>query len=260
MWDAIRGKGGKVAFGWDGTVSVSFEDSKFEEVINGLVQNDPDEDIQTVREVFGGISDRVDGWCPFGFCIGGSGATLELKTANADWDNFLFYEGGLVNGDFETGDWTGWTHGGDYDFRIISGARKHNDNFSAALGRWDTSFHGYDPTSEPYGYEWFYQDFTVPANVTYLKFYWWMETYDTALWDWLDAYIQDTNGNTLITILSHAGKPGSDYGPYWSTSGWKEVKVDISAYHGQKIRIYFDQRLDGWGDQQRAYIDDVTLE
>jgi hypothetical protein len=145
MWDAIRGKGGKVAFGWNGTVSVSFEDSTFEKVINGLVENDPDEDILTVQQVFDNIGDRVDGWCPFGFCIGGSGATLELKTANADWSNFLFYEGGIINGDFETGDWTGWEHGGDYSYRIISGARKHTGSFSAALGRWDTSYHGYDP-------------------------------------------------------------------------------------------------------------------
>jgi hypothetical protein len=32
-------------------------------------------------------------------------------------------------------------------------------------------------------------------------------------------------------------------------SGWQEVKVDIFAYRGQKIRIYFNQRLDGFGDQ-----------
>ena len=93
-----------------------------------------------------------------------------------------------------------------------------------------------------------------------------METYDTAAWDWFDAYIKDTNGNTLMTVLSQAGKPGTNYGPYWTTqmadggTGWREVKVDISAYRGQKIRIYFDQRLDGYGDQQRVYVDDVTLE
>lgn len=42
--------------------------------------------------------------------------------------------------------------------------------------------------------------------------------------------------------------------------GWREVKVNISAYRGQKIRLYFDQHLDGFGDQQRVFIDDVTLE
>ena len=87
-----------------------------------------------------------------------------------------------------------------------------------------------------------------------------METYDTAAWDWFDAYIKDTNGNTLITIVSRGGKPGYNYGPYWTTGGWREETVDISAYRGQKIRIYFDQRLDGWGDQQRVYIGDVRLE
>jgi len=73
-------------------------------------------------------------------------------------------------------------------------------------------------------------------------------------------------GTRLLTILSRAGKPGSNYGPYWTTqmadggSGWREASVNISAYQGQKIRIYFDQRLDGYGDQQRTYIDNVRLE
>lgn len=26
---------------------------------------------------------------------------------------------------------------------------------------------------------------------------------------------------------------------------WRDISVNISAYHSQKIRIYFDQRLDG---------------
>lgn len=265
MWDVLRGKGAKVAFGFTDTVSASFDYDKFQEVINAMVPTDENSNLLSAKQAYDDIGDKVDGWCPFGFCIWGSGAKLELKTSPG-WDNFVFFEGGIINGDFETGDWTGWTHGGDYDYRIISGARKHGGNNSAALGRWDTAYHGYDPTSEPYGYEWFYQDFVVPSNVTYLKFNWWMETYDTAIWDWFDAYIKDTNGNTLQTILYHAGKPGYNYGPYWTTQmayggdGWQEAVVNISAYRGQKIRIYFDQRLDGWGDQQRTYIDDVRLE
>lgn len=73
-------------------------------------------------------------------------------------------------------------------------------------------------------------------------------------------FIKDTNGNNLITVLSQAGKPGSDYGPYWTSGAWQKETVDISAYVGQKIRIHFQQRLDGFGDQQRVYIDNVALE
>lgn len=260
MWNALKAKGAKVALGWSDTVDRNFNTEKFNELTGSMLPSNSSEELHSATEAFDNIDDKVDGWCPFGICFGGDGATLTLKTASSDWNNFVFYEGGIVNGDFETGDWTGWIHGGDYNYRIIAGARKHTGSYSSALGRWDTSYHGYDPTSEPLGYEWFYQDFVVPDNITYLKFYWWMETYDTAAWDWFDAYIKDTNGNNLITILSNAGKPGTNYGPYWTTSDWQEVKVDISAYRGQKIRIYFDQRLDGYGDQQRVYVDDVSLE
>jgi hypothetical protein len=268
LWDALRAKGAKVALGWSDTVARSFNTEKFNELAASMLPTDANNDPLTVSQSFDNINDKVDGWCPFGICFGGDGAEFTLKTASADWDNFLFYESGLINGDFETGDWTGWIHGGQngQTWQLVISSRVNDGSFAGALGRWDTAYHGSDPTAEPYGYEWFYQDFVVPQNVTYLKFYWWMETYDTAVWDWFDAYIQDTNGNTLVTILSQAGKPGTNYGPYWSTqiadggSGWREVSVDISAYRGQEIRIYFDQRLDGYGDQQRVYVDDVTLE
>jgi len=258
MWDALKDKGAKVAFGWSQTVYRSFNETKFQELIDPMLPTDQNVEPKTAKQAYDAISDKDDSHA--------TPAVLTMKVASAEWENFVFQEGGIINGDFETGDWTGWTHGGDYDYRIISGNRKHGGNDSAALGRWDTTYHGYDPTAEPYGYEWFYQDFVVPSTITYLKFYWWMETYDTAAWDWFDAYIKDTNGNTLMTVLSQAGKPGTNYGPYWTTqmadggTGWREVKVDISAYRGQKIRIYFDQRLDGYGDQQRVYVDDVTLE
>ena len=261
MWDALEAKGAKVGFGWSRTVFRNFNTAKFQELIDPMLPSDINDEPQTAKQAFDAIADKDDAHAdPAVFTMKVSGG------AASKWNNFTFGLGGIVNGDFETGDWTGWTTGGDYDFRIISGARKHDGNNSAALGRWDTAYHGHDDTAEPFGYEWMYQDFTVPNNVTTLKFYWWMETYDTAVWDWFDAYIKDTNGNTLKTILNKAGKPGTNYGPYWSTqmadggTGWREVTVDISAYQGQEIRIYFDQRLDGFGDQQRVYIDDVTLE
>lgn len=175
---------------------------------------------------------------------------------------FAFAEGGIVNGDFENGNLTAWTHGADpgnlYGFK--SGARAYSGSFSAVLGRWDTAYHGYDPGAEPYGYEWIYQDFVVPSNATTLSFRWFLETYDTAIWDWFDAKIQDpTSGSDLKSIIYHGGKPGSNYGPYWNTGGWLYAETDITAYRGQKIRIYFAQRLDGYGDQQRVFIDDVKV-
>lgn len=260
MWDALRARGAKVAFGWNQTVYRAFNTAKFKELIDPMLPPDANDDPQTAKQAFDAITDKDD--------THPTPAVLTMKVSDPKWENFVFGESGLINGDFELGDLTGWSNGGEngQTWQKVLGAHVHNGNFAGSLGRWDTAYHGEDPTAEPAGYEWIYQDFTVPNNITKLKFHWWMETYDTARWDWFDAYIKDTNGNTLITILSNAGKPGSDFGPYWNTqmadggNGWREVSVDISAYRGQTIRIYFDQRLDGYGDQQRVYVDDVILE
>ena len=260
FWDALEDKGAKIAFGWTDTVGVAFDKDTFQALINPMLPISTNDDPVTAQQAFDAIANKIDP---------SSGANFVMEVAEAKWNNFVFVDGGIVNGDFETNDWTGWNHGGQngQNFQLILSEQVHGGSHAASLGRWDAGFHGdYYFTEEPYGYEWFYQDFVVPQNVTYLKFHWWMKTYDTAVWDWFDVYIKDTDDNNLVTVLSHAGKPGYDYGPYWTTQmadggdGWREVEVDISAYRGQEIRIYFDQRLDGFGDQQRVYVDDVRLE
>ena len=100
----------------------------------------------------------------------------------------------------------------------------------------------------------------MPKNAKKISFWWWQETYDTAKWDGFDAYIMDTSGNILQALITNGGKPGTDYGTYWNTGGWKYVEADITAYQGQAIRIYFDQYLDGYGDQTRTFVDDVKLQ
>jgi len=93
MWDALRSKGGKVAFGFTGTVEASFSYDKFKEVINKMVPTDENDELLSAKEAYD-AGDKIDGWCPFGFCIGGKGAKLELKTAPG-WEDFVFFEGGL---------------------------------------------------------------------------------------------------------------------------------------------------------------------
>lgn len=255
MWNALKGKGAKIAYGWNETVARQFNSDTFARLIDPMLPHTNTQAPMTAKQAFDNVAPKIDP-------IGGYNATLTMRTASAEWDNFVFTEGGIINGDFETGDWTGWMHGADPGnlYGIITGARKHAGTSSAAMGRWDTAFTGQNAALEPYGYEWIYQDFTVPANATKLSFWWWMETYDTAVWDWFDASLRDTNGNVLITLVNKGGKPGSNYGPYWNTGSWQYVETDVTAYRGQKVRIYFDQRLDGFGDQTRTYIDDVKVQ
>jgi hypothetical protein len=269
LWNALQALGAKVAFGWSDEVFTAFDSQTFTSLINLMVPNDQTQP-STAQQAFDSIANKCDSHT--------SPACLWMRFALPDWNNFIFSQGGLVNGDFETGDWTGWTHGGDFDsYANVVSAEKHGGQFAAGIGRWDSAYNGNNPTLEPFGTEYFYQDCVVPNNVTQLRFDWWQEGYDTANWDWFDAYIMDTNGNVLQTLMYHGGKPGLNYGPYWNTSsltpvsypsgspgiavggGWYEVIADVSAYRGQKIRIYFDQRLDGFGDQTRTYIDDVRL-
>lgn len=255
MWNALKGKGAKVAFGWSETVARTFNTSTFAALLDPMLPQNAGTDPLTAQQAFDGVAVKVDP-------VGGHGATLTMRTASADWNSFLFVDGGLVNGDFETGDWTGWVHGADPGnlYGIISGAARHGGMSSAALGRWDTAFTGADPTLEPFGQEWIYQDFTVPSNATRLSFWWWMETYDTAVWDWFDATLLDSSGQVLKELVVRGGKPGTNYGPYWNSGSWQYVEVDVTAYRGQRVRIQFSQRLDGYGDQTRSYIDDVKVE
>jgi len=120
MWNELRKKGAKVAFGWTDTVRIVFNNARFKEVFGLMLPDSDSVDPVTAKAAFDAVPDKTDGFCIFGWCMGGSGATLKLKTSGPDWENFVFTEGGIVNGDFETGDWTGWNHGGDYDFRLIA--------------------------------------------------------------------------------------------------------------------------------------------
>lgn len=257
MWNALKDKGAKVGFGWSETVDRAFNTSTFAALIDPMLPQNNAQNPLTALDAFNAVPIKTDP-------VGGHNATLTMRTATADWQKFVFVDGGIVNGDFETGDWTGWTHGASLsdgrNYQVVVGAQKHGGSWSGSLGRWDSAFTGANAGLEPSGSEHFYQDFVVPSNASKLSFWWFMETYDTAVWDWFDAYLMDTSGNILKTLVSHGGKPGSNYGPYWTPpGGWQYVETDVTVYRGQKIRIYFDQRLDGYGDQTRTYFDDIKL-
>jgi len=257
MWNALKGKGAKVAFGWSETVNRAFNEQTFSALLDPMLPQASGTGPLSAAEAFANVPNKVD-------AAGGHNATLTMRTSSAEWGKFTFVEGGIVNGDFETGDWSGWTHGAALsdgrNYQIVAGAQKHGGAWSGALGRWDSAFTGEDPTAEPAGAEWFYQDFVVPSNATKLSFWWFMETYDTAVWDWFDAQVQDTSGRTLINLVDHGGKPGSDYGPYWTPGSWQKVQADVTALRGKTVRIRIQQVLDGFGDQTRTYFDDFKVE
>jgi hypothetical protein len=175
----------------------------------------------------------------------------------------------IINGGFESGNFSGWVTGNRYneimqEGRSVDGTdilltSPIEDSWFARLGRWDSSYSGYNPSLEPGGYDWMYQDVAVPLGSPTLAFSYNILTYDTAAWDWLDVFIKDpSNDVVLATVVSHDGKPGYEYGPYYNC-WWKYVNFDMSYFAGRTVRIWFGVRQDNYGDQTAAWIDNIFL-
>lgn len=175
----------------------------------------------------------------------------------------------VVNGDFETGDFGGWTVGSG-DGLSVPGARYASvvsdavfkGRYSARLGRWDTPYPGeYAPELEPWGYDWMYQNIELPrGKEVKLSFYYNVLTYDTQVWDWFDMFVRDPNTGAIIEeVVAREGKPGYDYGTFW-TSGWRKVEFDLTPHQGRVVQLWFGTWQDQWGDQSGTLIDEVKVE
>jgi hypothetical protein len=154
----------------------------------------------------------------------------------------------IVNGGFETGDFTGWTIDGFNNAPVVTNTNTHSGTFSA--------FAGGDPPNafcgsgaEPTGDSSFYQQFTVPAGTSTLSFWHWGCGTATITFDWQDAYITDTNGTILQTIFHLADK----------SETWFLQTVDMTPYAGQTVRLKFLVHQDGFGDLTGMYVDDLSL-
>jgi len=190
----------------------------------------------------------------------------------------------ISNGGFEGGNLQGWTttfvSGIPPVFPSVAGpngpyvaavTEEHaQGNYSARIGRWDQPYQGggrldgpAQPGAEPAGTDVLYQDVQLPANVSNLtlSFAYKVVTFDATIWDWLDAKIMDsaTGATTLKTVLTKAGpNSGPDYGLYYTTP-WTTTTADLTSLAGQKVRLWFGNHQDGFGDQNASYIDNVRL-
>jgi hypothetical protein len=159
--------------------------------------------------------------------------------------------GAILNGGFETGDFTHWTIDGTNNPPVVTNTQHHTGTFSAYAGGAPPGFFCGTQPPEALGDSSFYQQFgPVPASAT-LSF-WHMDcTSDSITFDWQDAYITDSNGNILQTIYHLCD----------STTDFVNVTVDMSTYAGQTVRIKFLTHDDGFstGDITGQFIDDVVL-
>src|SRR5437588_6659331 len=160
--------------------------------------------------------------------------------------------GTIVNGGFETGDFTGWVIDGHSNDPAVVTNFAHTGTHSAfAGGNPQANTYCEENSNEPLGDSSFYQQFgPVPASAT-LSFWHKDCTNDTIAFDWQDAYITDSNGNILQTIYHLC-----------DTADWTNQTVNMAAYAGMTVRIKFLVHQDGFnppGDTTGQWVDDVVL-
>jgi hypothetical protein len=153
----------------------------------------------------------------------------------------------IQNSGFETGDFTSWVILDQNATPVVTNTQAHSGTYSGFVGDAPDGFCGNG--SEADGDSSFYQEFTVPSGTSTLSFWHWDCTTDSIEFDWQDAYITDTNGNILQTILHVCD----------DTQLWVNTLVDVSQYAGQTVRVEFLVHEDGAGDLTGMYVDDVQL-
>lgn len=147
----------------------------------------------------------------------------------------------IVNGNFSTGDATGWTtsrtNGPDPIVQPYAGS-----NYGAYLGRYnlnqDVLYQFVCPAS--------------PADHASLSFWWWMSSQDSPYVDvdFLYVRVRDANDNLLQTLKTITNR---------SPQGqWYVESFDLRGYAGQTIRISFEASTDG-SYPTHFWIDDVSF-
>lgn len=144
--------------------------------------------------------------------------------------------GGIINGGFESGDFTGWTRGGAVTG--ISGAA-HSGSYAAQLGS----------TSPSNGDSTLSQTFTVPGGMGVLSFWYRVTCPDSVLYDWATATLRDNTTGTLTTPLART----------CTTAGsWTLVMAPVNP--GDTYTLTLFSHDDNFaGDATYTLYDDVAL-
>jgi len=148
----------------------------------------------------------------------------------------------IVNGGFENGV-TPWYRGG-VRWPTVTTAQAHTGTHSLQCG-------GVAGQPEPNGDSWADQQIQIPSAVSRatLSFWYYAASTDTIQYDWQDAQVRNTSNGVLINIFHMCD----------NSQVWTQRTVDLTAYRGQTVRIYFNAHGDGYGDLTTLWIDDVSL-
>jgi serine protease len=145
--------------------------------------------------------------------------------------------GGIVNGGFETGTFSGWTTSGAATSIVNSGA--HSGTYAAQAGS----------TSPTNGDSNIAQTFTVPSGNGTLAFWYNVTCPDTVTYDWATATLKNNTTGTTTTPLAKTCV---------SSSGWKQVTASVIA--GDSYTLTLTSHDDNYsGDPTRTLFDDASL-
>ncbi|MEY9858895.1 hypothetical protein ABH935_004518 [Catenulispora sp. GAS73] len=144
--------------------------------------------------------------------------------------------GGITNGGFETGTFTGWTTAGTASV-VNSGA--HSGTYAARLGS----------SSATNGDSKAVQTFTAPTGTSSVAFWYNVTCPDTVQYDWATVTLKDNTANTTKTVLAKTCV---------SSSGWKQVTSSITAGHSYTLTL--TSHDDNYpGDPTYTLYDDVAV-
>lgn len=129
------------------------------------------------------------------------------------------------------------------------------NGINAQIGRFDTPFPGGlngPPVAglEPLGES----TFSIGVDVNdggRATFSYILNTYDSGLYDWYDISLVTPTGT--ISLLSRLGKPGNDFGVYYS-SPQIPLSVSLDRWKNQHVTFEFSVRQDGYGDQTQGQV------
>jgi hypothetical protein len=144
--------------------------------------------------------------------------------------------GGIVNGGFEAGTYSGWTTSGAAE--TIASAGCHSGSYCAQLGS----------TSPTNGDSSAAQTFTAPANATGISLWYKENCPDTVTYDWALVTLKDNTSNTTATLVPKN----------CASKAWTNVTGALTAGHSYTLTL--TSHDDNYsGDPTYTTYDDVAI-